>query len=99
VAVTIGGQQAQVVDAGRAPGMPGVYQVTAIVPEGVAGGTIPVTVTVAGQISPGGADGATVTGRLIGPPSSPVGCPGRPLFRVGPPSCKGAIYRVARCLK
>jgi uncharacterized protein (TIGR03437 family) len=32
-------------------GQPGVYQVTAIVPYGVSGDTVPVVVTVAGQAS------------------------------------------------
>jgi uncharacterized protein (TIGR03437 family) len=52
VAVTIGGQPAQVVNVGPVAGMPGVYQVSAFVPDGLSAGTIAVTVTAAGQTSP-----------------------------------------------
>jgi uncharacterized protein (TIGR03437 family) len=56
VTVTIGGQDGQATVGTLVPGQPGVYQVTAIVPNGVSGDAVPVIVTVAGQSSP-----ATVT--------------------------------------
>jgi len=52
VAVTIGGVDAQATVGTLIPGRPGVYSVTAIVPSGVSGDTVPVVVTVAGQTSP-----------------------------------------------
>ncbi len=53
VSATIGGMPATVVFSGLTPGVPGVYQVNAIVPSGIAtGDAVPVTVTVAGQTSP-----------------------------------------------
>ena len=52
VAVTIGGLDANASSATLIPGVPGVYQVTATVPSGVSGDTLPVVVTVAGQTSP-----------------------------------------------
>jgi uncharacterized protein (TIGR03437 family) len=52
VSLTIGGQAAQVLFAGLTPGFPGLYQVNAMVPSGVAAGNqVPVTVSVAGQNS------------------------------------------------
>lgn len=49
VAVTIGGQSAQVLFAGLAPGFAGLYQVNAIVPPGITAGTnVPVILTTAG---------------------------------------------------
>ena len=52
VTVTIGGAQATVSYAGVTPGSPGLYQVNAIVPSGIAtGDSIPVQITVAGQSS------------------------------------------------
>ena len=54
VSLTIGGQPAQVLFAGLTPGFPGLYQVNAMVPNGVAAGNqVPVTVSVAGQNSIG----------------------------------------------
>jgi adhesin/invasin len=54
VSVSIGGQPAQVLFAGLTPGFPGLYQVNAMVPNGVAAGNqVPVTVSVAGQNSIG----------------------------------------------
>jgi uncharacterized protein (TIGR03437 family) len=52
VTVTIGGQDAPVSFSGLTPGFPGLYQVNATVPAGVAGDAVPVVVTVAGQTSP-----------------------------------------------
>lgn len=53
VSVTIGGQEAQVIFAGLAPGFAGLYQVNAIVPPGInASNEAPVSLTVAGQASP-----------------------------------------------
>jgi len=52
VSVTIGGQPAQVLFSGLAPGFAGLYQVNAVVPNGVASGNqVPVTISVAGQSS------------------------------------------------
>ena len=51
--LTIGGVSAQVQFAGLAPGFSGLYQVNAVVPDGVAAGSdVPVVLTVAGQSSP-----------------------------------------------
>ena len=47
-AVTIGGQPAQVLFSGLAPGFPGLYQVNAVVPTGISAGTVPITLTIAG---------------------------------------------------
>jgi uncharacterized protein (TIGR03437 family) len=52
VTVTIGGQNATVAFSGLTPGYPGLYQVNAVVPNGVSGGAVPVVVTVAEQPSP-----------------------------------------------
>jgi adhesin/invasin len=52
VTVTIGGQDAPVQFSGLTPGFPGLYQVNAVVPDGLSGDQIPVIVTVAGQSSP-----------------------------------------------
>jgi uncharacterized protein (TIGR03437 family) len=53
VSVTIGGLPATVNFAGLAPGLAAVYQVNAVMPPGVAAtGSVPVVLTVAGQISP-----------------------------------------------
>ncbi len=52
VSVTIGGQPAQVLFSGLVPGFAGLYQVNAVVPNGVAAGSqVPVTISVAGQNS------------------------------------------------
>ncbi len=51
VSVTIGGLDGQASVGTLVAGQPGVYQVTAIVPYGVSGDTVPVVVTVAGQAS------------------------------------------------
>ena len=52
VVLTIGSQTAATLFAGLAPGFVGLYQVNAIVPDGVAeGNSVPVTLTVAGQAS------------------------------------------------
>ena len=52
VTVTIGGQSAQVLFGGLAPGFAGLYQVNAIVPGGIApASNVPLVVTVAGQSS------------------------------------------------
>jgi uncharacterized protein (TIGR03437 family) len=56
VTATVGGQNAQVLFAGLAPGFVGLYQVNLVVPQGVAAGaSVPLV------ISAGGAAGATVT--------------------------------------
>jgi uncharacterized protein (TIGR03437 family) len=47
--VSIGGQSAQVLFSGLAPGFPGLYQVNAVVPSGVTPGTVPVSVSISGQ--------------------------------------------------
>jgi adhesin/invasin len=53
VAVTIGGKTAQVQFAGLTPGFAGLYQVNAVVPsDAPPGDAVPVTLQVAGQISP-----------------------------------------------
>ena len=53
VTLTIGGQQATVLFAGLAPGFAGLYQVNALVPEGIEKGPeVPVVLTLAGQPSP-----------------------------------------------
>jgi uncharacterized protein (TIGR03437 family) len=44
--LTIGGQDAQILFSGLAPGFPGLYQVNAIVPAGISAGTVPVTLTI-----------------------------------------------------
>jgi uncharacterized protein (TIGR03437 family) len=49
--VTIGGQDGQAAMGTLIPGRPGVYRVTAIVPQGVSGDAVPILVTVAGQSS------------------------------------------------
>jgi adhesin/invasin len=52
VTVTIGGQSAQVLFGGLAPGFAGLYQVNAIVPGGIApANDVPLMLTVAGQSS------------------------------------------------
>jgi uncharacterized protein (TIGR03437 family) len=60
VSVSIGGQNAQVLTAALAPLEFGVYQVKAVVPMGVSGVALPVTVTVGGQ-----AVGAPQTSRVV----------------------------------
>jgi uncharacterized protein (TIGR03437 family) len=53
VQADIGGQSASVLFAGLTPGFVGLYQVNAVVPNGVAvGDAVPVALTVAGQTSP-----------------------------------------------
>jgi uncharacterized protein (TIGR03437 family) len=52
VTVTIGGQDAPVSFSGLTPGFPGLYQVNAVVPDGVSGDAVPIVVSVAGQVSP-----------------------------------------------
>ncbi len=52
VALTIGGQAAQILFAGLAPGFAGLYQVNAVVPSGVSSGTVPVVLSVAGVAGP-----------------------------------------------
>lgn len=53
VTLRIGQQTAQVLYAGLTPQYPGVYQINALVPQGIpAGDQTPVTVSVAGQTSP-----------------------------------------------
>jgi uncharacterized protein (TIGR03437 family) len=51
VTVSIGGQSAEVLNV-LAAGMPGVYQVSVVVPDGVSGDTVPVLVIAGGQTSP-----------------------------------------------
>jgi uncharacterized protein (TIGR03437 family) len=52
VAVTIGGQAAEVRFAGLAPGLTGLYQVTAVMPQGVKpGADVALVVRTAGQSS------------------------------------------------
>ncbi|HXP83253.1 MAG TPA: IPT/TIG domain-containing protein [Bryobacteraceae bacterium] len=53
VTATIGGNSATVNYAGLAPGFPGLYQVNAVVPNGIApSGQVPVVLMTAGQTSP-----------------------------------------------
>jgi uncharacterized protein (TIGR03437 family) len=53
VSVTMDGIEAKVTYSGLAPGFPGVYQVNAIVPDGVgAGPAVPVILRTGGQQSP-----------------------------------------------
>jgi uncharacterized protein (TIGR03437 family) len=53
VTATIGGTNATVNYAGLAPGFPGLYQVNAVVPNGIAAGSqVPVILSTAGQTSP-----------------------------------------------
>jgi uncharacterized protein (TIGR03437 family) len=53
VSATIGGQTASVSYAGLTPGFPGLYQVNAVVPAGIApSGQVPVVLSTAGQTSP-----------------------------------------------
>jgi uncharacterized protein (TIGR03437 family) len=53
VTATIGGQSATVNYAGLTPGFPGLYQVNAVVPNGIAPGSqVPVILMTAGQTSP-----------------------------------------------
>ncbi len=53
VSVTIGGVPAQVMFAGLNPGFAGLYQVNAVVPQGVApGSAVTVSLAEAGQLSP-----------------------------------------------
>lgn len=51
--VSIGGQNASVLYSGLTPHYPGLYQINAIVPSGVAtGNQVPVTISIGGQVSP-----------------------------------------------
>ena len=51
--VTIGGKDASVAYSGLAPGFTGLYQINAVVPDGVTPGSeVPVIITIAGQVSP-----------------------------------------------
>lgn len=51
--VTIGGKPAQVLFSGLTPGFAGLYQINAVVPEGVTpGNDVPVVINIAGQASP-----------------------------------------------
>jgi uncharacterized protein (TIGR03437 family) len=49
--VTIGGQPAQVLFSGLAPGFPGLYQVNVTVPAGISAGTAPITVAIGSATS------------------------------------------------
>src|SRR5688500_12858819 len=52
VSVTVGGRPAEVLLSGLAPGFVGLYQITAIIPDGFApGDAVPVVVSAAGQSS------------------------------------------------
>jgi uncharacterized protein (TIGR03437 family) len=52
VTVSIGGVDAPVQFAGLTPGFTGLYQVNAVVPGGVTGSAVPITLSVSGQTSP-----------------------------------------------
>jgi uncharacterized protein (TIGR03437 family) len=53
VTVTVGGEPAQVLFTGLAPGFAGLYQVNVVVPSGIAPGTsVPVVITAGGFPSP-----------------------------------------------
>jgi uncharacterized protein (TIGR03437 family) len=55
LSVTVGGQAAYVSYSGGAPGMiAGIWQLNVEVPSGLAAGSVPVAVTVAGVSSPAG---------------------------------------------
>jgi uncharacterized protein (TIGR03437 family) len=54
VAATIGGASVEVLYAGSAPGLPGVFQVNARIPETVNAGEVEVRVTASGLTSPAG---------------------------------------------
>ena len=49
--VSVGGQPANVIFSGLAPGFPGLYQVNAIVPSNIGTGSQPITVSIGGQTS------------------------------------------------
>lgn len=51
VTAAIGGQSAQVLFAGLAPGFAGLYQVDVVVPAGAIGANVPVVLTEAGTAS------------------------------------------------
>jgi uncharacterized protein (TIGR03437 family) len=50
--VTIGGQNAQVLYSGLAPGFPGLYQLNVLVPTGISAGSETITVSIGGATSP-----------------------------------------------
>jgi uncharacterized protein (TIGR03437 family) len=47
-AVTIGGQPATILFSGLTPGLPGLYQVNAVVPAGISAGTVPISLSIGG---------------------------------------------------
>ena len=53
ISATIGNQPATLLYAGLTPGFPGLYQINALVPNGITpGNAVPVVVTLAGVVSP-----------------------------------------------
>jgi uncharacterized protein (TIGR03437 family) len=52
VSLTIGGMDAPASPGALLPGNPGVYQVTAAIPNGISGDAVAVVLTVAGESSP-----------------------------------------------
>jgi uncharacterized protein (TIGR03437 family) len=51
VTVTIGGQQAEVLSAGLAPGLPGLYRINVRIPSGITAGRQPATAAIGGKTS------------------------------------------------
>jgi uncharacterized protein (TIGR03437 family) len=70
--VTVGGQNATVLFSGLAPGFPALYQINATLPQGLAPGAQPITVTIGGITSKtyGSARRAPSTARAVSAPDA-----------------------------